>query len=223
VIASLLVAVAVVAGAQASNSVLLDPNDATELAAVLADATETQDVCYGWRVTLSDQSSSGPDGTTSGSNAGVGESPITCSRWILFTAYITYTSEASEAQDSATFGIESNLPDAPDRGDLEDVGVSERALLSDRDDLTIINAVSALPLLAAERGIAPPVELEPNTAELPASDRPTGTPGSDWLRQNWTALGVAAVLLLLGIAMGALAVLRPTWVTDIKEATANVD
>ena len=47
----------------------------------------------------------------------------------------------------------------------------------------------ALPGLAAERAGVPPVLLEPNTEPLPDDARPTGTPGSDWLRENGILLG----------------------------------
>ena len=223
---SVIAAVAFVATALAQSFAtgpVLQPEDAQELSAILAEATEEQDICYGWRVFVADDGNPSAGGTDIGSNLGPGTEPTSCPKWVVFQAEIHYTSESSEQYDSAAFDILSNLDRAPRHSQLEDLGISEGALLSDRDDLAVIDATSALPLLVADLGLAPPVALEPNTQALPASDRATGRPGSDWLRTHGSTLGLASFLLILGLGLGALALMRPTWITDLKEASSDAD
>jgi hypothetical protein len=50
----------------------LDQGDAAELANELAEATDEQGICYGWQVSVDDQSG-GPSGTDVGSNFGPGQ------------------------------------------------------------------------------------------------------------------------------------------------------
>jgi hypothetical protein len=50
---------------------VLESGDAAELARALADATEDQDVCYGWKVEISDYGGAN-DGIDEGSSLGVG-------------------------------------------------------------------------------------------------------------------------------------------------------
>ena len=179
---------------------VLEATDANELAQALAEATEDQDVCYGWEVTVNDYGG-GADGVDQGSSLGVGTSANTteCPRWVIFEARITYTSQASESEDSASFAVSTNVPGAPGSGDLRQNGISEGGLLGARDDEVVANATLLLPALMAEKGLAEPISLEANTQALPAEDRATGTPGSDWLRKYGAALAVAALVLLGGL------------------------
>lgn len=188
---------------------ILDPADATELAQALAEATEDQDVCYGWSVQVNDYSG-GADGLDEGSSLGVGPTAIEsqCEKYVIFEAYLTYTSEASESEDSASFDVRSNVPGAPTATDLRQAGISTGGLLGGSDDQTVANAALMLPALMAERGLAPPIALEANTQALPSSDRATGTPGSDWLRKYGPMVGVAALMLVGGLGWAAWIVLR---------------
>ncbi len=183
---------------------ILETADANELANALAEATEDQDVCYGWKVTVYDYGG-GADGVDQGSSRGVGTTGTTadCPRWVIFEATVTYTSASSESEDSASFTIRSNIPAAPTSSDLRSTGISEKGLLGSSDDQVVANAALLLPALMAEQGLAEPISLEPNTQALPASDRATGTPGSDWMRKYGAALAVAALTLVGGVGWAA--------------------
>ena len=192
---------ALVGGALPAGAVpVLEAADATELAQALAEASEDQEVCYGWDITVYDYGG-GAGGVDQGSSLGVGPTPITtqCPRWAIFEATVTYTSQASESEDSATFTVSSNIPGAPGAADLREGGISEGGLLGANDDEVLANATLLLPALMAEKGLAEPISLEANTQALPEGDRATGTPGSDWLRKYGAALAVAAVVLLGGL------------------------
>jgi hypothetical protein len=195
------VAAFVVGAAPASALPILERADATELAQALAEATEEQDVCYGWSVQVEDYSG-GNSGLDVGSSLGVGKSAIStaCDRYVVFEAFIVYTSEASEAEDSASYEITSNIPGAPEADDLRRFGISSGGLLGGKDDEVLANAALALPALLAEKGLADPIVLEPNTAPLPSGDKSTGTPGSDWLRKYGAMFGIAALVLVGGLA-----------------------
>jgi len=208
----LLIAFVLVAAIPASAVPILDAEDAAELAEELVEATAVQGICYGWDVTVHDAA-----GTYSGidtdSSRGVGEPaqvPSACPRWMVFEAVLTYTSESSESEDSAVFRVESNVEGAPREEDLRRVGIDGDALLGVTDDLAIINATRALPALAAERGLAPPLVLERNTAAIPAVDRPTSGPGSDWTRSYGDFILLSVLFMIGGLtwAGGAWAVSR---------------
>ena len=188
---------------------VLEAADATELAQALAEATEDQDVCYGWKVTVYDYGG-GADGIDQGSSLGVGQTAVQtqCPRYVVFEASMTYTSSASEAEDSARFDVVSNIPGAPTAADLRDNGISGGGLLGAHDDEVVANATLLLPALMAEKGLAEPISLEANTQPLPASDRATGTPGSDWLRKYGSAVAVAALILLGGLGWAAWIVVK---------------
>jgi hypothetical protein len=121
----------------------------------------------------------------------------------VFEASITYTSASSEAEDSASFDVVSNIPGAPTAADLRDNGISGGGLLGSADDQVVANATLLLPALMSEKGLAEPIALEANAQPLPASDRATGTPGSDWMRKYGAALAVAALTLAGGIGWAA--------------------
>lgn len=196
---------AVVGGAPPAGALpVLEAADATELAQSLAEATEDQDVCYGWEVTVRDYGGSG-DGIDQGSSLGVGKTANVeeCPKWVIFEASLVYTSASSESEDSASFAVSSNVPGAPTSADLRDNGISEGALLGNNDDQTVASATLLLPALMAEKGLAEPISLEPNTQALPADDRATGTPGSDWLRKYGAAVAVTALLLVGGLGWAA--------------------
>jgi hypothetical protein len=184
---------------------ILELADAEELVQALAEATEEQDICYGWSVTVHDNTFGGNSGTDFGSSLGLGRLPEgpECPRYVLFEATVSYTSESSESEDAAYYRVDSNVARAPTEDDLRRVGVSGEGLLGEQDDVALTNAVLALPALVAEQGLAPAIDLEANTDALPAGDRATGTPGSDWLRQYGSTLALLALVVLGGFGWAA--------------------
>lgn len=183
---------------------LLQRADAEELAQILAEAADEHDICYGWDVTVNNET--GVIRRDIGSSLGPGREidPLVCGRYVVFEAYLDYTPESSESSDSATFGVSSNVPGAPTGADLRRVGISSDSLLGDRDDVALFNATAALPLLMAERGEAPALGLDENSEPI-RGDRPTGRPGSDFLRTYGGGLffGLAMVVVGLGWAFYA--------------------
>ncbi len=195
------------APAHAENPVL-DPADDTDVAASLAEATDVQGVCYGYTLRVDDGDTGRYSGTYATSNAGAGTavSQLTsgCEKGTVdLDVKITYTSSYSEAEDSAGWSLITSLPGLQ-ISDLEDLGLSAGDLLHDgKSATTLLNAVQALPRLASEQSGLPPLVLEENTQALPADATPTGTPGSDWLRQN----GALLFLCVTAIAGGIVALL----------------
>lgn len=190
------------APASAANPVL-DPEDDAEVAAALAEATEVQDVCYGYVLAVDDGDTGEWGGTYATSNGGVGVRAAEaggCSDGVVeLVARITYTSDFSEAEDSASWDLVSDLTGLT-IADVEDQGLSSGDLLDDgASAATLQNAVLSLPRLAAERAGLQPVVLEPNASPLPEGARPTGTPGSDWLRENLVLLALSAGAVLAGL------------------------
>jgi len=184
---------------------LLEEGDAVELANKLAEATEEQDVCYGWSVQIQDDGGN-LSGFEQGSSFGPGASPFQseCTPYVVFTASLLYTSETSEASDSASYTVESNLPGF-DADGLGGLGVSADGLLGPNDDLVIANATALLPALVAEQGLAPPVPIEETAGTIPAADRPTNTPGSDRWRTYWPAYLFTGFLVVAGLGWVATA------------------
>ena len=187
--------------AQTPTRGLLEEGDAIELANKLAEATEDQDVCYGWIVEINDHDRGfrGEQGSSFGPQAS--PTDAACTPSVVFVAQLVYTSELSEASDSATIRVDSTLPGFSLTGDdFAPFGVNGRALLGDNDDVALVNAVSALPLLVAEAGLAPPVQPEQTTGTIPASDKPTGGGVSDRLRQYGALYFLAVAMILGGVA-----------------------
>ena len=182
----------------AAADVIFDPADADELAAVLTEATQTQNVCYGWHVTVNDV---GVVSESIGSNYGAGEKvrTETCQTSVEFVADITYTSESSESEDSANHYVMSSA-DRPTTADLDALGIDFDELTGDNPDVVIAKAVTALPLLAADAGLAQNIEASPETGAAPADAQLTDDPGSDW----WRASGGTLTWALILIAAGAL-------------------
>lgn len=179
---------------------ILAPDDAAELAENLAEATGEQEICYGWEANVWDgQTGQRLADVGSGAGPDLTVDRQTCPRWIVLLAEITYAAETSESEDRAVMRIESNLPDAPTDESLRQLGISDRDLLGDRDDAALFNAVSALPLLAAQSGLAPYLSAEPNTDPVPREDQPTGKPGSDLTRTYWPLIALAALALVIGL------------------------
>src|ERR1051326_4389433 len=145
------------AGAQADP--VFDPEDAQDLANLLADATATQDVCYGWIVQIADVTNRSQERST-GSNFGPGRSLDTagasCRYVVQFTADIVYARESSDFDDSASWSVTSR-PRGPGTADLDRLGlVDEGGLVGEAPDAAVSRAVAALPPRAANAGIAAP-------------------------------------------------------------------
>lgn len=175
---------------------VLAPEDAAELAQSLAEAQEEQDVCYGWRVTNNfdgvpdvGSGTGGPGAVMVPSGCGLG--------YVQLEGYIEYACDSCESEDSASISISSSFPSAPTVKDLEGLGLKAGALTGDNDDTTLVNMVNALPLLVADRGLAPYVAYE-QTTTVPATDRATNKPGSDVLRDTWIQLALFVGLILGG-------------------------
>lgn len=200
--AALLVALPLAGPAAAANPVL-DPQDDAELAAALAEATQVQGVCYGYVLAVQDGSTGEFGGTFAASSAGEGRRAAEaddCRNGVVeLVARLTYTSEFSEAEDTASWALLSDVPGLS-IGDVEDQGLSSGALLDDATSATTLrNAVLSLPRLAAESADVAPVVATPNAAPLPEGARPTGTPGSDWLREHGALLALSVAAVLAGL------------------------
>lgn len=186
-----------VAPATASADVIFDPADADDLAAILAEAYTDQNVCYGWQVSVSDPIAGLSESVGSNFGAGKPVSSGSCQATVEFTADITYTSESSEAEDSSSYGVTST-PSGVTRAGLDDLGIDFGGLTGEDPDVAIGQAVTALPLLAADAGIANPIEAAPATGEAPADAQLTDNPGSDWWRNQGGMVMWAAIVMAAG-------------------------
>ncbi len=195
----------VAAPASAENPVL-DAEGDTDLAAALSEATDVQDVCYGYDLLVDDQDTFAFSGTFATSSLGpdvrasAGD-PRCTGGLVVLVAQLTYTSSFSEAEDFASWQLLSDLPELT-IDDVERLGFSAGDLLDDgKSETTLLNAVQALPRLAAEQAGKEPVLLEPNTAAIPTDARPTGTPGSDVLRESGPLLAFCVLLIVGGVVL----------------------
>jgi len=201
-----LAAFAILAGAgtaAAQTDPVFDPADADELATTLAEAAEGQNICYGWSVSVSDPIAGNQESV--GSNFGAGKSfsagDSRCRDYVRFDATVTYTSESSESEDSASYSVSSS--GEVTTADLDSLElVSEAGLVGDNLDVDIAKAVAALPQLAADAGLAKPIEATP-AAEGEAGDgQLTDDPGSDFWRQTGMVLVWGGLLVVGGVVFG---------------------
>lgn len=193
------------AGQALAANPVLDPEDDADIAASLAEATEVQDVCYGYALDVQDQDTGQWSGSYAASSTGEGvraSATSSCTDGVVeLVARIVYTSSFSEQEDSASWDVVSTV-EGVSIADVEDLGLSAGDLLSDGASATTLqNAVLALPRLASEQAGLPPVVLEPNPSPLPEGARPTGTPGSDWLRENSALLLVCVAAVVGGLVL----------------------
>lgn len=182
----------------AAADVIFDPADADELATALAEATSEQDVCYGWNVLVDDAAAGKSESV--GSNFGAGQ-PVddsSCPKSVQLNVYITYTSESSESEDSASYDVASS-PGGPTRDDMDALELDTDSLTGDDPDVVIGKMVVALPLLAADKGVAEPIEAAPETGTAPADAQLTDSPGSDFWRENGGMLLWGVGLMLAGV------------------------
>jgi hypothetical protein len=202
------------APAAAATNPVLDIEGDTDLAASLREATEVQGVCYGYTLEVDDFDTGAFDGSFAASSAGPGRVAAAgtgCPRGVVqLRARITYTSSASEAEDTASWSLQSTLP-ALTISDVEQItGTSASGLLDDaKSEDVLLNAVLSLPGLASEQAGVPPLVLDPAGEAAPADARATGTPGSDWTRENGSALVLCGLALLGAVVAFVLSRRRP--------------
>ncbi|MGR6316536.1 hypothetical protein Q2K19_10375 [Micromonospora soli] len=163
---------------------------------ILQAAFANQGICYGWRLT------DGYELVSVGSNLGDGTAAADapgCPRWVELTADITYTSESSEANDSASIRVTGS--DDIDLADLSAIesglgrfGLDEDAFVDD-PGWAATRAATTLPLLAAEAGLAAPAAAPSAGPSAAASPLPDA--GSDFWRDRWGWLLATAGLFLL--------------------------
>jgi hypothetical protein len=179
----------------AAADVIFDPADADELASVLAEATAEQGVCYGWNVSVDNV---GVPEDSVGSNRGAGI-PIdsACAKHVQLDVNITYTSESSESEDSASYDVSSSAG-GPTRADMDALDLDWDGLTGEDPDAVIGKAVTALPLLASDKGMAKPIAAAPETGAAPADAQLTDDPGSDWWRGSGGAVLWGVGLILAG-------------------------
>jgi hypothetical protein len=185
------------APAMAAADVVFDPADADDLAATLAEATAEQDVCYGWDVNVDDAIAGRSESVGSDKGPGIPVDTSSCSKYVRLDVFITYTSESSESEDSASWDV-SSTTGGPTRTDMEGLDLDWDGLTGDNPDVVIGNAVAALPLLAADKGMGKAIEAAPATGAAPADAAPTNSPGSDFWRNNGTGLMWGIGLLIAG-------------------------
>lgn len=187
------------APSSAAADVIFDPADADDLAATLAEATTAQDICYGWDVQVSDPVAGSSESVGSDRGAGTPVDTATCSKYVMLDVSITYTSESSESEDYASYGLSSSSG-GPDKSDLDDLGLDWGGLTGENPDVVIGNAVAALPLLAADKGMGDGIEAAPATGTAPADASLTDDPGSDfWRNSGGTILWGVGLLLAAGV------------------------
>ncbi|WP_442930854.1 hypothetical protein [Micromonospora sp. NBC_00421] len=168
---------------------------------LLAQATASQGICYGWRLEESYDSA-----VSVGSNLGDGV-PVSedarCPRWVEARARITYTAESSESSDSAYVTVVGS-PDiaaadlASVQAGLTRFGLNDDVFVDD-PGWAVCRAAVALPLLVAEAGVAPPAATP--TVDPGAAVAPLPEAGSDFWRDRWGLLLTAAGLLLVAVLL----------------------
>ncbi|WP_320067268.1 hypothetical protein [Micromonospora sp. RTGN7] len=186
-----------------SNSTDVPPPTADDRAGtvpILAQAAASQGICYGWRLGAYYGSMLNV-GSNLGDGVAVSDNPR-CPRWVEVRAEVSYTSESSESNDSATVDVAGSAD--IDRADLYAVenGLQRFGLDSDVfvDDpgWAVCRAAVALPLLVAEAGVAPPVA--PPSVDPAAQVAPLPDAGSDFWRDRWGwLLALAGLLLVAGL------------------------
>ncbi|MEU1752261.1 hypothetical protein ABZ436_06345 [Micromonospora matsumotoense] len=172
-------------------------DERTDTVPLLAQATASQGICYGWWLEESFRSP-----VSVGSNLGDGvavEEDDRCPRWVQVRARVTYTAESSESSDSAFITVTgsgdfSSADLSAVQAGLTRFGLHEDVFVDD-PGWAICRAAVALPLLVAETGAAPPAATP--TADPAAVAAPLPDAGSDFLRDRWGPLLAAAGLLLV--------------------------
>lgn len=174
----------------------------------LAQATEHQDICYGWRLTFTDNYNS------TGTHTSTSVPPPSCPSWVVLEASVTWTSSSSESNDYGTVRLQSS-PDLagklPSQSALSEAGITDDAF-TDYPSGALYTGLQALPLLMVESAGVPTVPPA-STSAAPTSVQPAWQPdSSDNWRENGSLiiLGVVALLLALLLVAGGVVSLRRT-------------
>ena len=188
------------------------PPTATQRAdtvAILDRASKAQNICYGWQLLEGYSRDAVSVGSNLGDNVPVDEDPVRCPRWIKIRATVIYTSESSESDDYASIWVYSSddLSSIGFLSGLERLGLEDKVFIDD-PGWAIARAAVFLPLLAAERELAPPVPLA--TAAPDASPAPAPLPdaGSDFLRDRWPHLIGVGAFVLVGVLLVAIGLVQ---------------
>jgi hypothetical protein len=193
---------------------IVNGSDSTDVPAPAADeradtvpllkaAADSQGVCYGWR--LYDYSTQIDAGSNLGDRVAVRDDER-CPRWLEVSAVVRYTSSSSESSDSATVSVGGSADIDPAdlwtvvRG-LDRFGLDSDAFVDD-PGWAITRAATVLPLLAAEAGLAEPVDPPTAGPAAPAADpaaapSPLPAAGNDLWRDRWRYLLTGVGMLLL--------------------------
>ncbi|OJF13035.1 hypothetical protein BG844_17415 [Couchioplanes caeruleus subsp. caeruleus] len=175
--------------------------DAAATAAALERAARAQGVCYGWRLLPHREPRKQSEAISVGSSAGAGVSVRTapgCSRWLELIAELNTGARHHKVLlrlvDWRTDEHRVRGGPPPDGLRIGAVGLTDEIFLDDTG-AGILRAVRALPLIAAEKGIAEPISAE---SVPPAALRPLPPVGNDVWRSHRQVLVPA--LLLFGLA-----------------------
>lgn len=172
------------------------PADRDAIVAELARAADAQRICYGWR--LSDVAGAVvSQGSNLGAEVAVDSDSGRCPRWVELRATVGWTPEWSESEDWATRELVGSADLAaalPDETALDRVGATEKALIDDPAEAVLLG-VLAVPLLVAERGIAPPVP--PRTSVATPDPAALTDPGSDFWRDRGVSVAIAIGLIVV--------------------------
>jgi hypothetical protein len=224
-VALALVAVLAVATPAGATDPVLGGDTAADIVASLAEATEAQGVCYGWRLYVEDNGGGAEwSGTYTGPGAGVDTQidRATCPRWVVLDATLIYTSSTSELEDRASWSVVSGGIVGPTVADLDDLGLHAKDLAKDsKAEQTFANAVLALPVLTADRGGVAPIVLPTDASPAPADSRATDHPGSDRLRDH-LALVIVLVVLIVVCLFWAAAAQWPTFRRGLRGVAAQM-
>ncbi|WP_018254821.1 hypothetical protein [Salinispora mooreana] len=193
------------------NSLVVPPPTATEqndTVALLRDAAEQQDICYGWELEQWDG-----EIVSAGSNLGAGISVVghpQCPRWLRVAATVEYTPESSEVEDFAAVAVEGSSEFTYDHllglaAGLSRFGLDEAAFLQE-PGWAVTRAAVSLPLLVVERGVASP---EPLVTSAPvAAPSPPPAAGSDLWRERSGWLIGATGMMLIGVLLVAVGLVQ---------------
>ncbi|WP_050580967.1 hypothetical protein [Salinispora cortesiana] len=192
-------AVVVTAILTEDRSTVVPPPTTTErndTVALLRDAAEQQDICYGWEL----EQGYG-DVVSAGSNLGAGISVVDhpqCPRWLRVAVTVVYTPESSEAADYATVAVQGSSEFTDELFDLaagiSRFGLDEAAFLEE-PGWAVTRAAVSLPLLVVERGVASPESMI--TSAPVAAPSPLPAAGSDlWRERSGWLIGAAGMLLI---------------------------
>jgi hypothetical protein len=185
---------------------ILAEGDARDLDEQLREAGTAMGVCFGWSVQVVDLG-----GSASGLDAG--GATTGCERELRLVGEVTYTSESSEAEDSASLGVQAaGFPGATADGLGALTGRGAGDLTGDDDDKALFELAAALPLYAAELDPSLSARLPQVERGAPAPGAQVGSAGSDWVRQHGLKAGLG-IGLLLGAAFLILTARRPKGTT----------